>query len=90
MLEFSHNQQGKNMSQLSKILEKIKPESDAAIHEATSLVLEEALKLLTPEQLQILKHNITKRHPDVALPSNGDGGSVTYQLQALINKIISG
>ncbi len=78
------------MSQISKILEKIKPESDAAIQEATSLVLEEALKLLTPEQLQILKHNITTRHPDVASPSNGDGRSVTYQLQALINKIISG
>lgn len=77
------------MSQISKILEKIKPESDAAIQEATDLVLEEALKLLTPEQLQILKRNITKRHPDVVSPSNGDGGSVTYQLQALLNKIIS-
>lgn len=76
------------MSQISKILEKIKPESDAAIQEATSLVLEEAVKLLTSEQLHTLKHNIAIRHPDVTGPSNGDGGSVTYQLQALISKII--
>ena len=90
MLEFLHNQQGENMSQISKILEEKTPGTDKAIQEATSLLLEESLKLLTPEQLATLKRNIIFRHPDVTAPSNGDGESVTYQLQTLISKLVSG
>ncbi|HAU5684734.1 TPA: hypothetical protein JD334_00455 [Citrobacter freundii] len=77
------------MSQVSKMLEGIKPGSDKAIQEATSLVLDEALKILTPVQLETLKLNISLRHPDIDKPSNGNGQSVTYQLQALLKQIIS-
>lgn len=87
--EFSHNQQGKNMSQLSKMLEEIKPKVSEATLEATNVMLDEALKLLTSEQLKALKNNVILRFPDVDGPSNGDGGSVTYQLQALIKQIVS-
>ncbi|EBY1954827.1 hypothetical protein DU191_25725 [Salmonella enterica subsp. enterica serovar Sandiego] len=87
--EFSHNQQGKNMSQLSKMLEEIKPKVSEATLEATNVMLDEALKLLTSEQLKALKNNVTLRFPDVDGPSNGDGGSVTYQLQTLIKQIVS-
>ncbi|WP_135493680.1 hypothetical protein [Escherichia sp. E1130] len=86
---FSHNQQGKNMSQLSKMLEEIKPKVSEATLEATNVMLDEALKLLTSEQLKALKNNVTLRFPDVDGPSNGDGVSVTYQLQALIKQIFS-
>ncbi|EMG9444221.1 hypothetical protein V5268_005605 [Escherichia coli] len=77
------------MSQISKMLEEITPEVAAATQEATNTVLGEALELLTPEQLQTLKNNIILRFPDVAGPSNGDGGSVIYQLQILIKQIVN-
>lgn len=43
------------MSQLSKMLEEIKPKVSEATLEATNVMLDEALKLLTSEQLKALK-----------------------------------
>lgn len=76
------------MSQISKIIEEIKPKVAEATQEATNLMLDEALKLLTPEQLTTLKNNIIKICPEAAGPSTTDGRAVTYQLWLLIKQKI--
>lgn len=76
------------MSQLSEILEKSTPVITTCRIEAVTLVLEELLKVLTPEQRDSLSKAVVARYPAVKAASSGTPLTVEYQLSLIAKELI--
>ncbi|EAS2833392.1 hypothetical protein EHB58_09625 [Salmonella enterica subsp. enterica serovar Hull] len=74
------------MSQLSELLEKNKSEYLSARLEATALVLEELVKLLSAEQREKLDEAIIARCPTVKDASADNPCTAGYQLLQFVSK----
>ncbi|WP_324028618.1 hypothetical protein GC087_14650 [Pantoea sp. JZ2] len=77
------------MSQLSEQLAKIKPACMEARLEATILILQELVKLLSSEQREKLNEALIARCPNVQNASGGDARTIDYHLSQLIQQSIS-
>jgi len=76
------------MSQLSEMLEKSEPALTSSRLEAVVLVLEELIKVLSPEQRDSLSKAIVARHPAVKSASPSKPLTVEYQLLLIAKELI--
>lgn len=74
------------MSQISDLLDKNKPLYIPARLEATALVLEELIKILSPEQREKLNESLLAHFPSVENASGSDPYTIDYQLSLFIKK----
>lgn len=77
------------MSQLSELLEKNKPAYMSARLEATVIILNELINILSPEQREKLNSAIITRCPSIKNASASDPCTVDYQLSLFIQKVIN-
>lgn len=77
------------MSYLSERLNKDMPDFIPVRLEATAIVLEELIKLLSPEQREELNSAIISRYPPVKKASAFEPYTLSYQLSLFLKKLIS-
>ncbi|HHA2250161.1 TPA: hypothetical protein ACOEHG_005121 [Enterobacter ludwigii] len=77
------------MSQISEQLEKMKPAYIDTRLEATTILMEEMIKLLSPEQQGELIEAIAARHPGIKDNLSANGATIDYQLSLSLNKCIN-
>lgn len=77
------------MSQISELIEKKKPAYIDARLEATTILVEELVKLLSPEQQGKFFEAIAVRQAGIQNASTSDALTIDYQLSLSLNKCIN-